>query len=403
MDEDVEGSKWQSCQPHYPTALRVRGSVWHWAIAPSILAGVYASVVYMVARFACLKNDNCIALPPTFLSITGLVLSMLLGFKTNSSYTRFCDGRALWVRLKSSSRSFARHIWADGGPDSNESVAEKTAAVKLVLAFFPMNSLGSHNASITVRSCLRKQNGVYYEATDVLRELSELLPPMHIERLKFGLFKKQHHECTVAMDVLLSSPVPTAGGTTTTSSYGGHTYHRPGRLQPALPRHVGDSNLPLFIIHLLSTYLSTELREERLAAPQYGSLSTILDTMTDTFTALENVATSGIPIAYEIHLRQLIWLYILLLPYQILEDFGMMMPVAVFVIAFVFLGVDYIGVAIEHPFGTDMNALPLDRYVRELRRELAHITQSAHPAQHNWSEALQCYCTSCVAARGREA
>ena len=55
-------------------------------------------------------------------SLIGLALGIFLGFRNNTSYDRFWEGRKLWGRMVNVSRSFARQIQTLVGPQPGETV-----------------------------------------------------------------------------------------------------------------------------------------------------------------------------------------------------------------------------------------------------------------------------------------
>lgn len=70
-------------------------------------AGVYAALVVW------LENDVvrlAVPLGPSFLSILGIILGLLLVFRTNTAYDRWWEGRRLWGQLVNVSRALAHSL-----------------------------------------------------------------------------------------------------------------------------------------------------------------------------------------------------------------------------------------------------------------------------------------------------
>ncbi len=70
-------------------------------------AGAWAALVVWV------ETDYlrvAIPLGPSFLSILGIILGLLLVFRTNTAYDRWWEGRRLWGQLVNVSRGLARHL-----------------------------------------------------------------------------------------------------------------------------------------------------------------------------------------------------------------------------------------------------------------------------------------------------
>ena len=89
-------------------------------------AGAYAALVVW------LETDVIrIAVPlgPSFLSILGIILGLLLVFRTNTAYDRWWEGRRLWGQLVNVSRGLARQL--AGAP------LERRARYAAILTEFP--------------------------------------------------------------------------------------------------------------------------------------------------------------------------------------------------------------------------------------------------------------------------
>jgi putative membrane protein len=89
-------------------------------------AGAWAAIVVWVEtewlRVA-------VPLGPAFLSILGIILGLLLVFRTNTAYDRWWEGRRLWGQLVNVSRGFARQLAA--------TPLERRARYATLLADFP--------------------------------------------------------------------------------------------------------------------------------------------------------------------------------------------------------------------------------------------------------------------------
>jgi len=77
-------------------------------------------------------------------------------------------------------------------------------------------------------------------------------------------------------------------------------------------------------------------------------------------TSFEKVLRTPIPLAYSVHLHHMTWLYLIALPYQIIERLGWWTILVVAFAAFSFVGILEIGREIENPFGYDANDLVRD-------------------------------------------
>ena len=74
-------------------------------------------------------------LPGICHSLTGAVLSILIGFRTNQSYERFWEGRRLWGQVFSTSRGLARVAicYVDSNPELYETIVRLLKAFPIAL------------------------------------------------------------------------------------------------------------------------------------------------------------------------------------------------------------------------------------------------------------------------------
>ncbi|MBX3134498.1 MAG: hypothetical protein KF689_14040 [Gemmatimonadaceae bacterium] len=89
-------------------------------------AGAWAALVVWV------ETDLfrvAVPLGPSFLSILGIILGLLLVFRTNTAYERWWEGRRLWGQLVNVSRGLSRHLAA--------APLERRARYATLLADFP--------------------------------------------------------------------------------------------------------------------------------------------------------------------------------------------------------------------------------------------------------------------------
>jgi putative membrane protein len=74
----------------------------------------------------------------------------------------------------------------------------------------------------------------------------------------------------------------------------------------------------------------------------------------------ERIRKTPIPFAYMVHLRRALILYTFTLPFALAGEFGWATVLVTALVAYVFYGIEEIGVEIEDPFGEDANDLPLE-------------------------------------------
>ncbi|MEA5553667.1 bestrophin family ion channel [Anabaena cylindrica UHCC 0172] len=141
------------------------------------------------------------------------------------------------------------------------------------------------------------------------------------------------------------------------------------------------NNPPLEIAFWISDYLQQQYNRNCLNSYQLESLQQLLNILVNNLGSCERILKTPIPLAYAIHLKQLLLLYCLLLPFQIVENLGWWTGVISALVSFTLLGIEAIGLEIENPFGYDANDLPLDNICTTMKRnidDLISLTPSVY-------------------------
>ena len=138
-------------------------------------------------------------------------------------------------------------------------------------------------------------------------------------------------------------------------------------LSPEQFQHLKNMNHPpLEIAFWISSYLQTQSQQAKLDRYQLSDMIQLLNEMVDVAGICERILKTPIPLAYSIHLKQLLMIYCLSLPFQMVAELQWMTGAIVALISFTLLGIEEIGIQIEDPFGHDANDLPLDNICRAM-------------------------------------
>ncbi|PZV12623.1 MAG: hypothetical protein DCF20_17120 [Pseudanabaena sp.] len=130
---------------------------------------------------------------------------------------------------------------------------------------------------------------------------------------------------------------------------------------------------PLEIAFWISRYLQEQSLQEKLDRYQLNDMIQLLNQMIDVTGICERILRTPIPLAYSIHLKQLLMIYSLSLPFQMVEQLQWMTGPIVALISFTLLGIEEIGIQIEDPFGHDANDLPLDNICNTMMRNIEDL------------------------------
>ncbi len=125
---------------------------------------------------------------------------------------------------------------------------------------------------------------------------------------------------------------------------------------------------------LIATQMTAILKEAQLRGTLSDILLTNLDQniqqLVDYLGGCERIRKTPLPFAYVIHLRRALVLYCFSLPFALVDTFGWAAIFDTLLVAYIFFGIEEIGVEIEGPFGFDDNDLPLEDICESIRHNL---------------------------------
>ncbi|KAK9728925.1 hypothetical protein K7432_000678 [Basidiobolus ranarum] len=319
----------------WPFALRLKRSIIPRIIIKVVFLAVFTGAVVSIHRYTILKlniKDNLI-------TILGMVTSLLLVFRTNTAYDRYWEGRRLWSSQITSLRSLTRMIWINIQEKSQIDHTAKEAAIKLLISF-----------AYATKHYLREE----YDYQDVSPEFAPFLRTSHNRyRTPTSINHQRDQE-------LLRPIVPPAESKT------------PG------------SNLPLEITVHLTAFIQHQKERGNVDAPLFTLLTNAVNNLVDNLTGFERILRTPIPVAYSIHLAQTVWIYCLMLPFQIVDPLGWVAILVVALAAFTLFGILAIGGELENPFGYDWNDLPLGNLCTIVKEETLAIIRVPPPTIDSW-------------------
>jgi putative membrane protein len=133
------------------------------------------------------------------------------------------------------------------------------------------------------------------------------------------------------------------------------------------------NNPPLEIAFWISAYLQQQANRQALNPYHLPLLQQLLNNMVEGLIACQRILTTPMPLAYAIHLKQLLLLYCLLMPFQFVKELGFWTGPIVALVSFALFGIEAIGIEIENPFGYDANDLPLDAICATMKRNIEDL------------------------------
>lgn len=242
--------------------------------------------------------------------LIGLPLGIFIGFRNNSAYDRFWEGRKAWGSLVNTSRSVTRQVLTLLEPmaESRQSLATdpqeasrlraaEAAMVHLVIAF--VHALRHH---------LRD--------SDPSSDLARVLGGRGAEGFR------------------------------------------------------DEGNVPVAILQRLGDHV-TEARHAGWIHPLHVQiLETSLVSLTDVLGICERIKSTPIPYSYTVLIHRIVAVYCGFLPFGLAESIGWATPVVVLGVSYALFGLDAVGDELEQPFGLDTNDLALESISWNIERDL---------------------------------
>ena len=143
------------------------------------------------------------------------------------------------------------------------------------------------------------------------------------------------------------------------------------------------NNPPLEVAFWIGDYLQQQYERGNINVYQLTAMFKLLDIMVDILGACERILKTPMPLAYSIHLRQLLFIYCLALPFELVDELQLLTAFVVSLISFMIFGIEEIGIEIENPFGHDPNDLPLDEICQTMQANIEDLI-SLTPGVRYW-------------------
>ncbi|GAN04989.1 UPF0187-domain-containing protein [Mucor ambiguus] len=339
-----------------------------------------------------------VALSNSIVPVLSVVLGLLLAFRANTSYARYYEGRQLWQDLASNTRNLARLIWCSIPERTQNDHLEKMRCMKLLLAF-----------AVSTKHYLRREYGIDYY------DLDYLLPPNWIpaaadDQLFIIKDDSSDDDAVVVSNVaegstshLLDanqggddihdlgnqkcpSTAPSSSATSTLDGTGSANHNHAGGALKKKKRQArfsceedlpdegnSDMSLPLEIIFRMSLYMAQAKTAGKIDGAFSNVIITHLNNLNDSLSGMERIVNTPIPAVYVVHLKQSLALYILAIPFTLVEQLKWWIIPTIILASFTLFGIDAIGAQIDNPFGYNNNDLPLNTFCDSLRKEIEFI------------------------------
>lgn len=315
--------------------------------------------------------EYAVEIGSVLLTVLGFVVGMGLSFRSSTAYERYAEGRRYWAQLILASQNLGRVFWVhaaerkDVPQDQKEEyrkrdVLERLTSMNLVVAF-----------SVALKHRLRFEPYTCYD------DISSLVS--HLGTFALAATQDDHANAQRAFK--------RHGFFKSVGEYLGVSFaeSNPRKTMKRAGRPLG--NLPLEILSYLASYADELALSGRLPVTMHQTTAySNIAILNDVLVGTERVLNTPLPIAYSIAIAQITWVYILVLPFQLLSALHWMTIPATVVAAYIILGILFIGREIENPFGQDVNDLPLEGYCAQIAAEMDVIASRPKPHSSQWME-----------------
>jgi putative membrane protein len=135
------------------------------------------------------------------------------------------------------------------------------------------------------------------------------------------------------------------------------------------------SNPPSVMAFYLSAWIQERLTRKEIDTSLSRGLESCVCTMVENEGGCERIGKTPIPFAYAAHLKQMLTVYLLTLPFVLVPKMDAIAILLMAGITFGLVGIEEAGVEIENPFGTSPNDLPLEEFCDTIARDTGELAR----------------------------
>ncbi|PHH87834.1 hypothetical protein CDD83_8350 [Cordyceps sp. RAO-2017] len=342
LDDYFTGPRDIAKHSKWPLILQLHGSIMPKLILPLLLISIWATAITVISA-----KVHYLGVQSVLITVTGFVVSLSLSFRSSTAYERYTEGRKYWATLVQASQILGRVFWihaTDRGSefDAREVLLQKLSSMNLLVAF-----------SLALKHSLR------FEPYTAYPDLQNLIG--HLDTFAKSATEAQGSISTAHKKKFFRGVGEYLGVSFAASN--------PRKAIKKASRPLG--NLPLEILSHLAVTIDTLVANEQLRVPIHQTMAfNALQSLNDVMTGTERVLCTPLPIAYTIAISQSTYLYIALLPFQLIPLLQWTAIPATIAASWIILGLLFIGQEVENPFGQDVNDLPLDSYCEQIAADL---------------------------------
>eukprot|EP00941_MAST-03F_sp_MAST-3F-sp1_P003868 g3868.t1 len=255
-----------------------------------------------------------VSLPTLPFTVCSVAMGLLVTFRTNAAYDRYCEARVLWGEIINSSRDLLRQTLGWIPPKSSEETVDHRARIFKLIQIFPV-CLNFHLTT----------NGGFHMEEDSMETNQE-----NFEKELRNIYGDAYEFDVDASRILSSAKKQSA---------------------------------PLVTLLLMSDTLNEANSKDEINANLLKEMDMQLKRLNMALGACERILKTPIPTSYTRHTSRFLATWCNLLPLALWPIVGVGSIPAAVLISFAFYGIEDIGVQIEEPF----DVLPLRQYCQAIQ------------------------------------
>ncbi|SMY21195.1 unnamed protein product [Zymoseptoria tritici ST99CH_1A5] len=313
----------------WPLVLRfVKGAV-HVDIAIAVI--LHAAFTALICYWQVEKNGH-LSIPSSVVPSLSIVVGLMLVFRNGTSYDRFWQGNQLFTTVVTNIRNLTRSFLAcshtsKGPPPTDVERADTERTVRVLLAL------------------------VYATKNHLRAEWGGAMPPLLLAQSEI----ERHRRESVSV-------------------------HKPEYAELLPPGTRGHEESGLGLLLQLSIQVEAYIKRAHdrgwFHSPQASQMSVQLNTLVAAYGSMETIHLTPLPVAYLIHMRQVLSLFCCVLPFAWVAEMGWWTVLMVAVVSFTLYGIEAIGQQLEDPFGYDRIDIKVDAIAEDLRVETTVLLEN---------------------------
>ena len=153
-----------------------------------------------------------------------------------------------------------------------------------------------------------------------------------------------------------------------------------------------SSNIPHKIASLIMAKTEELVQKYHLSEFDKMNIKTQIQELIHILGACERIKNTPIPFSHNSFIKSLIMIYVVALPFMLVEYFHYFTIPATGIVAYALFGLEIISDEIEQPFGKDNNDLPLNHLSAVIKQnvyEILQVTPSIPPVVQNIGSGIQ--------------